>query len=82
MTKTKKEIKAFFQQLVDERIDLAEELMHVVKSRAREHGVKVTRIDLLNGVKITTIEDPFADPKEMVLRSGDSRALVKLGDDE
>lgn len=79
---TKKEIKKFFQQLVDERIDLAEEMMHAVKRHVRAHGVKVTRFDFLNGVSITTVEDPLADPKEMLMRCGDSKALVKLGDDE
>jgi hypothetical protein len=75
---TKDEIKAFYERMVDEHIDLAEELMHLGRRIVRTRGVKVTRCDFLNGLTIEVVEDPYADPREMVLRSGMSTALVKL----
>jgi len=78
MAATKEEIRAFYEQMLDEHVDLAEELMHLSRRLVRTRGVKVTRCDFLNGLSITTIEDPYADPREMVLRSGMSTALVKL----
>jgi hypothetical protein len=79
---TKDEIKAFYERMVDEHIDLAEELMHLGRRIVRTRGAKVTRCDFLNGLSITAVENPHIPPNAMVLRSGMSTALVKLDDPE
>jgi hypothetical protein len=79
---TNQEIRAFYERLIDDHVDLAEELMALGRRLIRTRGVKVTRYDFLNGVSITTIEDPYADPREVILRSGYSTALVKLEVDD